>query len=745
MKKKHSRLLFFMMTVLIILGCTGVTYYFAGVEHETEHLKTIVITIVIVLLFQALVAEPIKFVLMAIDEATFPPNMPKYSADEPDSDEKYNRLDFLQQRLKSLRVQVLINERYRDTDLNDEYKRIAQDLLLYGKYFLVLICIMQVNRDELLYHNTAMLEKLFNESHAGYMGLQSVLHLNQMFDFVESSLVTAFDYEEEDAGVNYWAFSEPTKMLGVVRLRQLRLTKEQFGWNDPEFSSLKYMPNWELPYRQLHYADKYWRVYEPWLPIDNHFSVLETILMNFNHIGNFQNYPELRGYVSILARSKQNSMKILDFLSEYKWLNYNTSAVFMDFTLYTVDANIFSVCTLRLENTPFGSTIPNVRCDSVKLIEEMEQKPYLGLLVLLIYVIVVVQFSHALILNLWYEPGKIKDFWNKMDLVIIALNVLVICVVILRAWLVNSMLKRLEGANKLEFLNFRGPTRLHSLTTILVGFLICLTTLRLWRVLQFSNVFRLFTETFALAWKALAITIAMIMIILVAFGIAFNTINGNNSSLFVRLVTSIMATLCFSFGFSSSINPQAVLFGGYYLGILLYALMGFVVSILLINVLITTIADYFGKAREMRNAKAERRCSFFEFLRVEHYSLFAFIRKVFRLQKRYKRKNRTVAQNIERKLNNREKKLRNRNVLFVSFDTASKPKDERTLQAEYRERIERVLAVSYLLNTQLSILNLMLIARKSKKKPPKPQDDNDPFIQSDYSSEDEIIRPFARM
>ncbi|XP_060658846.1 LOW QUALITY PROTEIN: polycystin-2-like [Drosophila nasuta] len=750
MKKKSSRRLFFLLTVFIILCCVGVAYYFAGVEHETEHLKNMLVSIVIVLLFQMIIAEPIKFILFAIDEATWPSKIPKYSPYEPEEDEKYNRLDFLKQRLPGLRVQMLINERYRDYTLNDEYKLIVEDLFLYGKYFLVLTLMVLVHRDELLYHNTKMMQRLFTDNHTDYMGLKNVYHLNQLFDFVQSSLVTAFDSDDEDTGVNYWVHSEPNKMLGVARLRQLRLIREQFGWNDPEFSNLKYMPNWELPYRRLHYADKYWRIYEPWLPIDDHSDLMDAILMNFDHVGYFQNYPELRGYVTVLARNKQNSMKILDFLSEYNWLNYNTSVVFLDFTLYNVDANMFSVCTLRVENTPFGSIIPKVDCDSVRLIEELEQLSFGSIIVLVIYIIVVLQFSYAFVRTVWYTPVKIKSFWNKMDLIIIVLNVLVIGLMLVRATIVHGLLKRLEGANKLEYLNFHAPARLHSLTTILIGFLICLTTLRLWRVLQFSKVFLLFTQTFALAWKAFAMTIAMIMITLVAFGIAFVIINGNNSVHFLRVITSITTTLCFACGFSTTINPKEVLYGGFYLGILLYAMMGFVVTILLMNVLITTIADYFQTARAVRDAQTKRRISFFEFLRVEYSGFFEFfLRKLPWWRKPYKRNNRTVAENIQRKLDRRElsaksKLRRKREVISASRQKPPPPKDEETLQAEYRDRIEHVLAVSNMLNTQMEILKLMLIARNSTKKETTEQDKNNPFVDTDESSEDEIKKPQGR-
>ncbi|XP_034480890.1 polycystin-2-like [Drosophila innubila] len=704
------------------------------------------ITIVIVLFFQIVIAEPIKFVLISIDYACWPGKMPNFKPCKPDDDENYNRLDFLKQRLKSLRVQMLITERYRDVTLNEKYKSITQDLFVYGRCLIVLSCLVLVTRDELLYHNTEALQILFMENHTDYIGLGTIVHLNQLLDFVESSLVSAFDFGSDEGGANYWIHSEGTKMLGVVRLRQLRLINEKFGWGKPEFSNVKYMPDWELPYRRLHYTDKYWRIYDPWLPISDSFDFTDAILMNFEHVGQFQNYPELKGYVTMLARSKQNSMKILDFLSEYHWLTFNTSAVFLDFTLYNVDANIFSVCTLRVEQTPFGSAIPDIDCDSVKLIEELEQLPYMDIIVLIIYIVVVLQFTQSFICTVWYEPSKMKSIWYKMDLIIIVLNILVMILIAVRATLVQGMLKRLEGANKLEYLNFRAPSRLHSLTTILIGFLICLMTLRVWKILQFSKVFQLFTQTFALAWKALAITMIMILIILMAFGIAFATINGNNSAHFIRLLTSIITALCFSFGFSSEIKPQEVFHGGEFFGMFMYASLGFVVSVLLINFFIITISEFFSTARAERDAKTKRRISFFEFLRVEYNDFISFFLKLSCFRKGYKRNNRTVAENIERIVEHRiaqdiERKAelrKKRSILSASTQKPPPPKDEETLQAEYRERIEHILAISSIMKTQIEILKHLLFSNKSmKKQKSSKNDDDNPYLDDDLNMDED--------
>ncbi|XP_030382559.1 uncharacterized protein LOC115630076 [Scaptodrosophila lebanonensis] len=706
-----SNHIFFWTTVCTLIICMILIAMYSGFEHETKKFKTLLVTVVLVLLFQYLIGDPIKFALLAIDSACWPPQQRKFATDREAT--HHSRMDYLKLRLSSLRSQLLLTEEHRNEKLNEKYKHIAQDLWLYGKYFFFLMCVVLVTRDATMYHNTHNIERLFYANHTDYYGLQEVYHINQLFDFIESSLINAFNPNTSETGISGWVHGEQTKMLGVVRLRQLRLTMENYGLDEPEFSERDYMPEWQLPHRRLHYTDKYWRIYEPWLPISSSYDFIDNLLLNFNHKGHFQSYPELKGYVALLARSRQNSMKVLEYLTEYKWLTYNTSAVFMDFTLYNVDVNIFSVCTLRVEQTPFGGIIPHVDVDSVKLLENLDQLTHYGLLTLLCYVIVVIQFSKALVLKLWYEPAELRSMWNKLDLVIFILNIAVVTLIIIREWLVSSMLKKVEGASKMEFIDFRRPTRLHMFITWVVGFLICITTLRLWKVLQFASVFQLFTHTLYLAWKAVASTAVVIGIFLMAFGIAVVTINGNNSSNFNRLVKSIVTCMCFSFGFSSQVTPEDLFHGGEFLGILLYAILAFVIAVLLINVFVSLINDYFTTAKAQRDARSVRRINFIQFLRVEYANFFRFFHKLRFFRKSYHRNNRTVSENIKHDLDERESHKQKQRKLeaFASKKHVTKV-DESLAQEEYRHRLERLYTIAAIMQTQIEILERILFTDK---------------------------------
>ncbi|XP_001985625.2 polycystic kidney disease 2-like 2 protein [Drosophila grimshawi] len=685
--------LFFATTILIILICVGFVIRFSGFNHEKQKIISILVNVFMVTVMLFLVADTIKFLLLAIDEAFWPR---KLSAFTTDSEAKlHTRTDYLKMRLNSLRYRLLVTEDHRNEKLNLRYQNIAHDLWLYGKYFFLLMCLVLVTQDELLYFNSNVLNDFFMNNHTYTMGLKHVNRLDQLYPFIEISLVKAFETNATNIGNLNILYGDHTSMLGVVRLRQLRRKENSHtGWKPVEFSSLDYKPKWKLPYERISYTDKYWRIYEPWLPISPTYSRTDKFFFNYNYPGYLQSYPEMEGYVTLLSNSYDNSMRVIEYLQEKHWLTWKTTAVFMDFTLFNADANIFTICTLLVEQTPFGTILSNARIISAKL-HFVAQLGKGGLIVLIIYIIVVIQFFKALVMVIWYEPIKLRSMWTKLDLIIFVLNITVIILVSVQEFMVSQLLAKVESSSKLEFLDFRMPTRLHEWTRNMLGFLVCLTTMRLWRVLQFASVFQLFASTLYSAWQALASTAMIILTFLVGFGIAVVTINGNNADSFSQLFKSIISSLCFSFGFSSQITPNDLFYGGRLLGLVLYLILAFFVALLMTNLFVSIINDYFSRAKRMRDEKHEENINFLQFLRVEYAAIFKFFQRMAIFKMAYKRHNRTVAENIKRILDHKVK-------------LKASEKSESIKHAEYKRRIERLFTVAAIMQTQMELLDHML-------------------------------------
>ncbi|EDW35308.1 GL20936 [Drosophila persimilis] len=580
---KNERVVF-IATSFVIIACTLTVWELSGIYHEDRKFKAILVSFILVTIFQFLVFDPLRFLLLAIDLACWPPRMRMAKPDEAQA-KRHNRMDYLNLRLRSLRSQLMITERHRNEKLNLKYRTIVHELWVYGKVFLIhLFLNVALDRDD-LYYNYKSIQTLITYNTTSTIGLSHVLFIHQLYPFIEHTLVNAFLSDDHHSLNANWVNSNSTKLLGVVRMRLLRNTGEQYGLNDPEFTEKEYSHGWSPSYFDEPYTDKSWSIYLPWLPMEDKHTFWEKIFLNIKQYGFFAAYPELKGYVVTLRDKKIDSIKV---------------------------------------------------------------------------------------------------------------------------------------ASTHDFIDFRVPARLNDWATIAMGCLICLVTLRLWKVMQFASIFQIFTMTLSLAWSALFSTACVICILMMAFGIVMVCINGNNRKNFRSLLHALATIMCFTFGFSSHVDPEDLFSGGELIGIVIYTIMAFYHLHPAINVFVSILSNYFTAAKAVRDRQRKDEISFWEFLRVEYADAIRIVREIFLLQPSYKRRNRTVSENIKRKLDLQER-ANSSARLKRGYDYVATPRwksvieseeHEHKQQALHRDRISRTYTIAAILQTQLEIAERSIFGDK---------------------------------
>ncbi|KMZ00213.1 polycystin-2 [Drosophila simulans] len=712
----------FVVTASVVLVCFILVAIFSGFMHEPQRLKTMLVTIVLVFFFQYLILEPIRFFILSIDYATWPQEDPPYKAEE--GGPTMDHIDYLKIRLRSLRSELLISEGHTNEQLNQKYKHIASDLLLYGSYFIALMLMVVLQEDQTNYYNTNNMQRLFWDNTTVTFGLSQVYFIYQVHSYLKITLVEAFYAQKTHGSEGWWAMDQWQK-IGVVRLRQMRPVDCHIGLGKPEWDTKTYAPEWRLPYSRMHYTEKFWRIYDPFVPAEFEPSFLNGLLLNYDHYGYLLNYPEVAGYVVLLMSTKVNCVKQIEYLRDYSWLDKNSSALFIDLTMYNADANLFTLITLRLENSPFGIQLPRVHVDSVSMLGSVETRSTPQLLILFVYTVLVILFARGVFTKIWHHPAAAHEAWTMVDLAIYILNVLLTILVIMRDIETDALLQMVEKATKGQYLDFQRPLRIHQMLFIVKGFLVCITTLRLWKVLQFSSVFQLFTQTLFSAWRAVASLGVIIVVVIMAIGITLAVPNGNNAVVFSHMVQSVVTCMWYSMGFNGDIRPADFFHGGRILGILLYLALVFFLAILLMNVFASVIYDYFNETSRIIKEHANRSSiTFLEFLHVEYADLFG---DTFRcLRKTYERRGHTVAENVELELNRRELIKFKRDLIKTpqELKRARLTKEQRS--ADYHLRGEKLFKLMAILDLQVEILERLVLGDKDGKLPTPPPSDSDP-------------------
>ncbi|XP_032588754.1 polycystin-2-like [Drosophila mojavensis] len=700
---KRTNLFFLWTTLFIVSVCLATIVVFSGFNHSMGKFRSMLVSLLIVLLGHFLFGDPTRFLILASLDAFWSPENLKYATVAEVGHQK--QLDYLNLRLNSLRAHLSIPEKHRNEKLNSQYREIVNDLWLFGKYFLFIMCLLLFLSDETTYYTRNHIKRLFTHNYSNYYGLNDVAELTGAYDFIKSSLIDGFAIKRDEFQ-NSWIHSEQTALLGVVRLRQLRvIDMEHDRVSDPPFSEKSYLPGWKLPYRRFPYDEVYWRIYEPW--VFKNLNLKLNLLVVQQHTGYLRSYPKLSGYMSLLARSQQNSHVIVRFLRKNKWLTYNTSVLFMEFALYSVDAKLLTVCTLHIEHTSFGTMISHVNVNAISSFEKVDHLTHLTILFLILYIITFVDFVKGLAIKLWFEPAQIRSFWNKVDVAIFVLNILILIMTFIRESKVTNIFDHLANDSKMEFIQVLEATHVHSFTAILIGFLLCLITLRLWKALEFSNVFQIFTQTLYLSWRAVASVAVVIIVLLLGFAIAVSTFNGNNSFNFSQFRQSIITCTCFTFGYTNGVSPEELFHGGQFIGAIFFSILVFVISVILVNMFVSIINDFVCTAKHQRDMISGRRINIFQFIYAEMRVYVLKIKQLPKFRTRYRRNNRTVSENIMRSLQSIRNKRKKWEVTiakaFVAKNTIS-PLDNIVEHAESKYNQERIYTIGAILNTQIDIL-----------------------------------------
>ncbi len=83
------------------------------------------------------------------------------------------------------------------------------------------------------------------------------------------------------------------------------------------------------------------------------------------------------GYVYRLNGPQKTIKKDLFTLQQHHWVNNHTRALFLEFSVFNAQVNLFGICTIVAEFIPGGGIMPFYRIDGVRLLESADWATYL--------------------------------------------------------------------------------------------------------------------------------------------------------------------------------------------------------------------------------------------------------------------------------------------------------------------------------------------------------------------------------
>uniref|UniRef100_F6RF39 Polycystin 1 like 3, transient receptor potential channel interacting n=1 Tax=Ornithorhynchus anatinus TaxID=9258 RepID=F6RF39_ORNAN len=345
-------------------------------------------------------------------------------------------------------------------------------------------------------------------------------------------------------------------LLGTAIIRQIRL---------PAFASLPKRASPQTPVPSYYYAQEDREDYGTnWSPLDQNSTIQESIwhyqseeeLGRYPIQGQFAIYSG-GGYVVNLGQSSSDARSILKHLKQGHWLDRRTKSLFVEFTVYNANVNLFCVVTLIMESSEVGAFSTSVELDTLHFHSQkgftQENAAQVIFCLLLLYYI----FLQGRRLKQQRKSYFFKKS-NILDLSIILISFIVVGLHMKRDFLHKRDMKR-YFRDRSRNISFYQTIKVNSALTYVTGFLVLLTIIRLWTLMRLSARLYVITRTLKRAWDEVLGFLLIITILLAGYSITFNLLFGWSISDYRTIFDStvaIIGLLMGIFNYNESPNPS---------------------------------------------------------------------------------------------------------------------------------------------------------------------------------------------
>lgn len=217
-------------------------------------------------------------------------------------------------------------------------------------------------------------------------------------------------------------------------------------------------------------------------------------------------------------------------------------------------------------------------------------------------------YKHVTLLQSHPFKEYVTGYWNWIDIIASAAAIISLYWIFLRRRTLAEVLSAFEMSNNNMFTNFFLVSHMDYVSNIFAALNVCITTLRIQRVLVHIDQFRLAQYTVTYAFRPCLTAMFLMLLVMIGFAMVFHLVLGSyvdHCSTFTQAFTLIMGI---SFGLAKEISNSVLDHGGS-LAYNLYMTFFVVMRIFFLNLFVSILIVSFSKCRR----RLEREKSLFSF------------------------------------------------------------------------------------------------------------------------------------
>ncbi|CAG5128639.1 unnamed protein product, partial [Candidula unifasciata] len=475
-------------------------------------------------------------------------------------------------------------------------KKTFRELVIY-LVFLIFVCIIAFGMasTNMYYYTKVMMDLFLDSESENHVSFRTVASAEDFWKFAEEPLLDGLYWDKwyngdplppNTAGYIYYE----NRLLGVPRLRQLRVSTNSCTVNE-EFETF-ISDCYAMYSEQNEDRNPFGRnVQDPnetaWV------YQTQTELEGFSYWGKINAYSG-GGFVKDLDLAKLRSQEYITYLKNSLWIQRGARALFVSFTVYNANINLFCVITLLVEFPATGGAIPSWSFNTVKLIRYVTTFDHFIMACEIIFVIFIAYYTVEEIIEIHVTGIKyFANLWNILDVGLVIISIMCIIFNIYRTSTIEAKLNDLLK-DPLKYANFENlgfwEMRFNNTVAVTVFF----AWVKIFKYISFNKTMTQLSTTLSRCAKDLLGFFIMFFIVFLAFTqlgyLLFGT-QVQDFSTFMNSFFTLFRIILGDFNFYQLEQANRIL------GPIFFMLFVFFVFFVLINMFLAIINDTYSEVK----------------------------------------------------------------------------------------------------------------------------------------------------
>ncbi|KAK7111823.1 hypothetical protein V1264_011390 [Littorina saxatilis] len=564
------RIVAWVILILTTLLCAAfVTFY--GISFSDEVCKKWISSMLISFFMSVFITQPIKVFLIAIFLSLLVKNPGEEDEEDEALDEETTRLAKDEIPLHDMNADTYGAARprkigYKPPDRKEldaarerrlkeiQMWAIVREVVVYSFFLWILLVISyrQRNGDTFLYKDT--MERVFIKNNESDIDFGKIRNQDEYWNWTRSGLVNgiragAYYNDYPPLMLRGFVNDKVSKILGYATMRQVRIRPSLCEMDERMLEVVRECNiEYEISGQEEATFDK------GWVPRTDNSTVNDTdpwytytdsdTLNSYPYWGKLAMYSG-GGYVVPLKGSKTDLKALMNKLEGQEWIDRYTRAVFVEFTTYNAQVNLFGIANILAEFHPTGGVVQSYRFEPAMLLPYMTQAMLFQLVCEGVYCLFIIFFIIRLLKAFIKEKlAFFKGFWNLVDMGIISMSIGAIVIYFYRLFETNKLTSRFKETNGLEYIKFQYVGYWNEIFTYMIGWTVFFATLKFMRLLRFNKRMSLLASTLRNGARSLLHFSVIFWIVFLAFAmlffLSFMTVDIKYSSFIGSVVSGIL-------------------------------------------------------------------------------------------------------------------------------------------------------------------------------------------------------------